>query len=80
MQWEKLKEKLFGCTSRFTVGDSVQLNAGSDELMVVTEIYTSRQLTEPLIACKWSVRGKSETRTCLFPESKLKHFDWTKAL
>ena len=79
MQWGKLKEKLFGCASKFKVGDSVQLEAGSDELMVITEIYTSRDLTEPLISCSWSVKGKSETRTCLFPESKLKRFDWTKA-
>jgi uncharacterized protein YodC (DUF2158 family) len=79
MQWGKLKQKLFGCTSKFTVGDSVQQECGSDDLMIVTEIFTSRQLSEPLIGCKWSVRGRTETRTSLFPESKLKRFDWNKA-
>jgi hypothetical protein len=80
MRWEILKQKLFGCPSSFTIGDSVQLAAGSDELMVVTEIHISRRLKEPLIGCKWCVKGKSEIRTCLFPESKLRRFDWHKAI
>lgn len=78
MLLETLKQKLFGCSSHFMVGDSVQLAAGADDLMVVTEIHTSRKLKEPLIGCKWCVRG-SEIRTCLFPESKLRLFDWTRS-
>jgi hypothetical protein len=79
MLLEKLREKLFGYVSRFAIGDTVQLEAGSEDLMVVTEIYSSRDLSEPLIACKWSVKGRAEIRTCLFPESKLKPFNWNKA-
>ena len=74
----KLKERLFGCASIYTVGESVQLQSGPDDLMVVSEIITSPDLKEPLIACRWNVKGGNEVRTSLFPESRLKRFDWNK--
>ena len=72
---DQIKQKLFTRKSRFRVGESVQLNDGG-HLMVVTEIFSGKKFDEPLINCKWYESDQKITRTNLFPESRLKPFNW----
>jgi uncharacterized protein YodC (DUF2158 family) len=73
--WERIRKAIFGPRSRFKRGDAVELNDGSD-LMVVTEVITNKHLQEPVINCKWYESSTKVTRTNLFNESKLKRFNW----
>lgn len=66
---------LFGPTSAFKAGDCVQLR-GDDQLMVVIEVINRRGMKQALIHCEWHETSPKQTRTNLFPEDRLVHFDW----
>ena len=68
-----LTKKIGRPSSKFNVGDSVQLTTGGP-LMVVIAIYTSRKLAQPFIECQWS-EGKVK-HTNLFLEKNIQLFDW----
>lgn len=70
---EKIRCHIFGPRSRFKPGDAVQLQEG-EQLMVVTRIYTSRKMSQPIIECHWS--EGSTRRMNMFVERALKPFDW----
>jgi uncharacterized protein YodC (DUF2158 family) len=70
---------LFGHKSEFKKGDSVQLQEGG-ELMLVIDVYTNRNLSGPLVECRWYEPATKEIRTQIFQESRLKFFDWHHAL
>lgn len=72
---DEIRKRLFGPKSKFNVGDSVQLLEGGP-LMVVTEVFSARDMTQPLIDCKWFDSETKTTRTNLFSEKDLKAFDW----
>lgn len=75
---QKIRTWLFGPPSRFNVGDSVQLLEGGD-LMVVIQVHSTRGMKRPLVECKWQESSTRDVRTQLFPEDRLKLFDWYNA-
>lgn len=75
----RLRAWLVSPRPKFKIGDCVQ-QIGSDSLMVVVKIYSSRRLPHILIECKWSESGTNITRINLFQEDQLVLFDWNAAL
>lgn len=69
---------LFGPTSVYKVGDTVQQREGGP-LMVVIEVIKKRGMSRTLIYCQWHESTPKQTRQNLFPESSLVFFDWYKA-
>lgn len=77
-QVRNLLDEVFGPSSKFKMGDSVELLQGG-ELMVVIEIIPAREGKEPLIRCQWIDARTKCTRKELFPEGEIKLIDWYKA-
>jgi uncharacterized protein YodC (DUF2158 family) len=69
----KILFELFGPTSKFSVGDSVELVQGS-LLMVVIDIVPDSDTYEPLVHCEWSESEKNFRK--FFSEKDLKLIDW----
>ncbi len=69
----KILFKLFGPTSKFNVGDSVELMQGG-HLMVVIDIVPEPDMEEPLVHCEWCESEKTIKK--LFSEKDLKLIDW----
>lgn len=74
----KLKLRLFGPTSSYKVGDSVQLKDGGGMMMVI-EVIEKRGLDQPLLYCQWYEEDTKATRQNLFRENMLTPFDWHQA-
>jgi uncharacterized protein YodC (DUF2158 family) len=74
-QMLNLRIYLFGPISKYKVGQSVELKSGS-QLMIVVEVFSKREMTQPLVRCKWYDRKSDSTHTNLFLEDTLQHFDW----
>ena len=71
----KLLFTLFGPTSKFNIGDTVQ-PIHSDQLMVVIEIIKERDLEVPIVQCQWYDAKSKSDRKDLFSEKDLIPFDW----
>ncbi|MBL7872138.1 MAG: DUF2158 domain-containing protein [Cyclobacteriaceae bacterium] len=71
----KIKKWLFGPTTKFKVGDTVQLKSGG-YLMVIVEVCKNRNMKRCLLHCQWYESEFHRTRWNLFPESSLMYFDW----
>ena len=67
---------VFGPSSRFNVGDSVQPIHGEQELMVVVEIKKEQNAQEPLVRCQWYDSDEKKNKVVVFPENQLEPFDW----
>lgn len=68
---KRLLAELFGPTSRFRVGDSVELLQGK-QIMVVIEIVSESGAENPHILCQWLERETNRPRTGIFREFELR--------
>jgi hypothetical protein len=65
-----LMKWLFGPTSQFTCGETVQERDGH-RLMTVVKIHARRNMHEPILFCQWIEKSKIH-RSNIFPEHALK--------
>lgn len=71
---------VFGPSSRFVEGDTVQLVAGQRELMVVGKVVLNGKSTEPQLLCRWTDSHTNEFCERLFAESEVEPFDWNRPM
>lgn len=67
---------VFGPTSRYHIGDSVQTIHGDQELMVVVGIKTERNSKESIIQCQLFDSTEKRNKEVVFSENELEPFDW----
>lgn len=67
---------VFGPSSRFNIGDSVQKIHGDQELMVVVEIEKVMNNKDTLVRCKYYDAEEKTDKTVFLLEKELEPFDW----
>lgn len=72
---KRLLQSVFGPTSRYVVGDSVQPVRGDRELMVVSKVLVGRDMN-PRVVCRWVDSKSEQNREALFEENEIQPFDW----
>jgi len=73
----KLLDQVFGPSSKFKVGDSVEILRGG-ELMVVVEVLATRESKGPRMLCQWVDSKTKRPMKELFSEDEIKLIDWYK--
>lgn len=73
-------QSVFGPSSKFVAGDSVQPVKGERELMVVAKVVLNNGFPEPQLVCRWVDSVSNESREHLFWESELTPFDWNRPM
>ena len=71
----ELLSELFGPTSKFRVGDGVELLEGGN-IMLVVEVISEPGMPEPIIYCQWYESKTKSTKTKFLPEKDLKQINW----
>lgn len=71
---------VFGPSSKFVEGDSVQPVAGERELMVVKRVILDRKSAEAYLLCRWTDSTTNKYREHLFAESEVEAFDWNRPM
>lgn len=72
---KNLLQSVFGPSSRYVVGDSVQPVLGDRELMVVTKVIVGKDL-DPQVLCRWVDSKTEQSREVVFKENEIEPFDW----
>lgn len=75
--FRKLLLQLFGPTSKFQVGDSVEIKQGG-QLMVIVAIIPNNETTGPVIQCRYFNPLTKEIEVRFFNEGDLKPINWYK--
>lgn len=77
---KQLLQSVFGPSSKFVAGDTVQPAQGERELMVVAKVVLKQGAPEPQLLCRWVDSATNEKREQLFRESDLTPFDWSRPM